>query len=235
MGGFGWQNGFPMQFGGGETETELVYRAMRANVGQGGAAEDDTTTIEGLWRQARAVGIAAFMTFGERSALQAFPDRATDLLPYYERLFLLTNDPATSEQARREAAAYQYALQIASAIPDIATALQVIDPRFSVLGTSFDQADVTVFGRAFEDFTGEEPFNGGRKSTAFPNYSTELVLFVLLDLGGGNAPNASERRAMDSARRLLNDVLPAFNDLQIVTHRGFTLDVDRLDLTSFGA
>jgi hypothetical protein len=235
MPGFGWSNPFPMQFGGGETGTESVYRALRANVGKGGSAEDDANTIEGLWRQARAVGIAAFMTFGERSALQAFPDRATDALPYYERLLLLTNDPATSEQDRREAAAYQYALQIASAIPDIATALQVIDPRFSVLATSFDQADVTLFGRAFEDFAGDEPFNGGRESTRFPNHSTEFVCFVLLDIGGGNQPSPSERRSIESARRLLNEVLPAFNDLQIVTHRGFTLDVDRLDLTSFGA
>jgi hypothetical protein len=224
-----------MSFGGAETETELVYRALRATVGQGGFAEDDTNTVEGLWRQARAVGIASFMSFGERSALQAFPDHATDALPYYEQLLLLTNDPATSEQDRREAVAFQYALQIASAIPDIATALQVIDPRFAVLATSFDQADVTVFGRAFEDFAGVESFNGGRKSTAFPNYSTELVLFVLLDLGSGNVPSPRERRAMDSARRLLGEVLPAFNDFQIVTHRGFTLDVDRLDLTSFGA
>jgi hypothetical protein len=40
---------------------------------------------------------------------------------------------------------------------------------------------------------------------------------------------------MKLARRLLHDILPATANLQIVTHRGFTLDVSRLDLTSFDA
>jgi hypothetical protein len=235
MSGLGWHNPFPLEFGGGETAVERIYYALRSNVGKGGSADDDEGSLDGLWRQSRARGIASVATFGERSALQAFPDRATDLLPYYEQLFLLTNDPATSDHERREAAAVRYTQQIASAIPDIGIALRLIDPRFEVLTTSPDQSDSTLFGRAFEDYAAAEPFGGGRKSTAFPNYSSEFVAYVLLDLGGGIPPTTSERRSMDAAAALLNEVLPAHNSFQIVTHRGFTLDVDLLDLTSFGA
>jgi hypothetical protein len=235
MGAFGWHNPFPLEFGGGETAVERIYYALRAAVGKGGSADDDEGTIDGLWRQCKARAIASVATSGERSVLQAFPNKATDLLPYYEGLFRLTNDPAASDQERREAAAELYALQIASALPDIELALQEIDPRFSLVTTSPDQSDSTLFGRCFEDFAATLPFGGGRKSTSFPNYSTEFVLYVLLDLGDGIVPSTAERRLMERARKLLHDALPAFNDLQIVTHRGFTLDVSRLDLTSFGA
>jgi hypothetical protein len=235
MGSFGWHNPFPVEFGGGETLVERHYLALRSMVGEGGSAEDDEGTIDGLWRQVRARAIASVAAGGERAALQAFPDRATDALPYYERLLAVTNDPSASEQERREAVTVLYALQIASAVPDIVTALQLIDSRFSVITTSPDQSDTTIIGRAFEDYAETEPFEGGRKSTAYPNHSTEFILYVLFDLGGGNPPSTSERRLMQSARKLLNEVLPAHNDFQIVTHRGFTLDVDLLDLTSFGA
>jgi hypothetical protein len=232
MAGLGWHNPWPFEFGGGETPVERIYAALRSAVGKGGAADADETTIDGLWRQARARGIASVATAGERATLQAFPDRATDLLPYYESLFLLTNNPAQSEEERRSAAAVRYVQQIASTIPDVAVALRLIDPRFEVVSPSSDVSDTTLFGRAFEDYAGTEPFGGGRKSTRFPNYSSDFVLFVMLDLGGGVLPTIAEQRSMAAAAQLLSEVLPAFNSFQIVTHHGFTLDVDYLDLTA---
>jgi hypothetical protein len=212
---------------------ELVYRALRSAAGKGGFAEDEARSIDGLIRRVRARAIAAIADMGERAALQAIPTYASDLLPYYERLVGLTADPDLSEQDRRSAAAALYALQLAGDVPSIAAALQQIDARFAIFTAAPATSTTTIAGRAFEDLAGELPFGGGRQSTAFPNYATVLVLFVLLELGDGVAPNAAERRSMKLARRLLHDVLPATNDLQIVTHRGFTLDVSRLDLTSF--
>jgi hypothetical protein len=211
-----------------------LYQALRSAVGEGGSAEQDATTIDGLWRLCRARAIASVASFGERAATQAFPDRATDLLPYYERLLRPIATGETDDE-RREAAALSYALQIASSVRDIAIALRAIDPRFNVTATLPAQSDTTLFGRAFEGLDGSLPFGGGRKSTRYPNYSTEFILFVVLDLGGGVQPTTVDRRLMASAAQLLNNVLPAFNDWQIVTHRGFTLDIDRLDLTALGA
>jgi hypothetical protein len=235
MGQFGWHNPFPCEFGSGETGIESTYLALRSAVGKGGSAEDDEGTSEGLWRQCRARAIASVGTFGERAALQAFPDLATDALPYYEHLLGITSAADDTDDERRDAAAVLYALQIASAVPDIAVALDVLDARFSAITTAYAQSDTTLFGRAFEDFAAALPFGGGRKSTLRPNYSSEFVLYVLLDLGGGVVPSTSERRTLANARKLLLEVLPAHNSFQIVTHRGFTLDDDRLDLTSFGA
>lgn len=234
----GWANPFPCEFGSGPTAVENVYVALRSAGGRGGSAEDDEHTIDGLWRQCRARAIACVAASGERSVLQAFPDRSTDLLPYYERLVGVSSDPGSDPEARREAAAILFTRQIASSVPDIARALADIDPRFSIIATTYAQADATVFGRDFQDFAGSLPFGGGRQSSLFPNYSTSFVLFILLDLGIGIAPTTSERRAIATAGKLLGEVLPGHNSFQIVTHRGtggFQLDVDLLDLTSFGA
>jgi hypothetical protein len=217
------------------TREELIYRALRSAAGKGGFAEDELNSIDGLIRRVRARHVAAVADMGERSARQAIPSYATDLLPYYERLVGLTADPDLTEQQRADAAAALYALQLAADVPSLVTALQQLDARFAVFTAAPATATTTIAGRAFEDLAGDSPFGGGRQGTAFPNYATALVLFVVLELGDGVVPSATERRAIKLARRLLHDVLPATNDLQIVTHRGFILDVSRLDLTSFDA
>jgi len=217
------------------TREELIYRSLRSAAGKGGYAEDEANSIDGLIRRVRARAIATVADMGERTALQAFPNHATDLLPYYERLLGLTADPDLTDDERRAAAAALYALQLAGDVPSIRRSLQHIDARFDVVTAAPETATITIFGRAFQDLAGDSPFAGGRQSTAFPNFATVLVLFVVLELGDGVSPNAAERRSMALARRLLHDVLPATNDLQIVTHRGFTLDVSKLDLTSFDA
>jgi hypothetical protein len=234
----GWANPFPCELGSGPTAVESIYLALRSAGGRGGAAEDDEHTIDGLWRQCRARAVATVAASGERSALQAFPDRATDLLPYYESLVGAASDPAGDPEARREAAAVLFTRQIASSVPDIALALRAIDPRFSVLTATYAESDATLFGRAFEDLAGALPFGGGRQSTRLPNYSTSFVLFVLFDIGASAVPDTSERRALATAGQLLSEVLPGHNSYEIVTRRGvggFTLDVDLLDLTAFGA
>lgn len=216
------------------TREELIYRALRSAAGKGGYAENETHSIDGLIRRVRARAIASVADLHERAALQAFPNHATDLLPYYERLLGLTDDPDQTEQQRADAAAALYALQRASDVPSLRAALQQLDPRFEVLTVSPATSTTTIAGRAFQDLAGAEPFGGGRQSSALPNFAGVFVLRVLLELGDGVAPNAAERRAIKLARRLLHDVLPATADLQIVTQRGFTLDVSKLDLTSFG-
>jgi Uncharacterised protein conserved in bacteria (DUF2313) len=213
------------------TREDLVYRALRSAAGKGGAA-DSEDGIEALIRRVRSRAIAAVDDMAERAALQAFPDHATDLLPYYERLVGLTDDPDLTLEERQAAAAALYALQMASDIPSIERELSKIDPRFSVVTASHERSITTIAGRAFQDFYETMPFGGGRQSTGLPSFAGKLILRVLLSLGNGVAPNADERRKMKLARRVLHDILPATNDLQIATHRGFTLDVSKLDLTS---
>lgn len=216
------------------TRAELIYRALREATGKGGYAENESGSIDGLIRRTRARAIAAVAAMADRSALQALPNHATDLLPYYERLLGLTDDPDLTLEQRQAAAATIYALQHASDIPSLRRALANIDARFDVVTATASRGTTTRLGRAFEDLAGDEPFGGGRESTAYPNYASSSILRVVLALGDGVQPDDDERRALKLARRLLHDVIPATTDLQIVTHRGFILDVSRLDLTSLG-
>jgi hypothetical protein len=231
MGGFGWQNGFPFEFGGGSTSTETIYSAMRSSVGVGGSALDDDGTIDGLWRQARASGLAAAATTGERAILQAFPGHSIDLLEYYEALLQSVPEPDDSLVERQAAVEQLWTERVRASLPDIAADLVAIDARFSVAAFAHASTTDTLLGRAFEDLAGALPFGGGRKSTRFANYSTEFVVTVLFDIGSGVAPSLVEQRLIERARAHLNKVLPATHTFQVLTGVGFILDVDLLDLT----
>lgn len=231
MGGFGWINPFPFEFGGGPTLVETTYRALRAAVGEGGSADDDENTIDGVWRQARASALAAAFATGERAIVNYFPGRATDLLPYYEELLLIVPENEGDEPARRREAERRFTYEPDASVPAVASDLQRIDSRFSIIEIARAQSIETVFGRAFEDFAGALPFNGGRKSTRFANFSTDFVLFVLFDLGSGIDPEPAEAAILREALDLLNGELPTWVNFQTTTADGFILGESLLDLT----
>lgn len=230
MGGCGWSNPFPLELGGGATNVERIYRALRSAVGIGGSAEDDDGSIDGLWRQARASGLAAAATTGERALLNAFPSKATDLLEYYEALLGILPVREDDLPGRRALAAQRFTRQVDVAVPQLLADLQRIDPRFSILETPRAQAIETLFGRAFEDYAAAEPFGGGRKSTLFANYSTDFVVWVLFDIGSGVLPGPAEDAALEAAAGLLGG-LPTWVNFQTATADGFILDESLLDLT----
>ncbi len=231
MGSLGWHNPVPFELGGGETEVELIYQALRSAVGVGGSAEDEDGSIDGIWRQAKARGIAKASPAAQRAAFQAWPFLATDALDYYEKLFFLTPEPDATDEERRLASSTRYTATVRASVPELEADLLAIDPRFSIVDVPETQTETTHFGRAFEDLAATEPFGGGRKSTLFPNYSTEFVVYVLFGLSPGVAPNITEQRLIRLAKEHLNEVLPGWVNFQIVTKIGFVLDIDLLDLT----
>lgn len=231
MGGFGWVNPFPFEFGGGPTLVESTYRALRAAVGLGGSAEDDENTIDGVWRQARASALAAAFATGERAVVNFFPGHSTDLLPYYEELLGIVPEDEENEPARRREAERRYTAEVDASVPALAADLARIDSRFSVLEVTKAQSIDTLLGRAFEDFAATLPFGGGRKSTGFPNFSTDFVVFVLLDLGSGVDPEPAEEAILREGQDFLNDALPTWVDFQTSLADGFILDESLLDLT----
>lgn len=215
-------------------ETERIVAALQSVGGAGGSA-DDQTGIEGLWRRSKARALAQLRNQGERTIDNAFPDRASDLLPYYERLFIVPADPNATDEERQAVVAERYAGPIAVALPDVLDRLRDIDSRFNFVPLDDAESDTTVMGRAFEDLDGAEPFGGGRRSTAFANYSNRFTVYVLFDIGAGALPSLAEAKLMARARTVLADAISAWNDFQVVTSHGFELDTDRLDLTSLGA
>ncbi len=192
MGGCGWANPFPLELGGGATNVERIYLALRSAVGTGGSADDDDGTIDGVWRQARASGLAAAATTGERALVNAFPGKATDLLEYYEDLLLIVPEREGDLPGRRALAEQRFTQQVDVSVPQVTDDLQRIDPRFSVLELPRAQGFETLFGRAFEDYAAAEPFGGGRRSTLFANFSTDFMVWVLFDIGSGVLPGPTE-------------------------------------------
>jgi len=214
-------------------EHERVYRVMRSNVGDGGSARDESGP-EGLWRWVRARYIARAASKSRLAVEQAFPDRATEALPYYERLLRITPSGDATVEQRQAAAVNRFTLSFASDMPDLTRALQRIDPRFNVIMPAAELSVTTQPARAFDGYAAELPMGDGRRSTAWPNYSSDFEVYVVLELGDGVAPGVEERDEISAARRLLDDVLPAHNTAHVATHRGFKLDRSKLDLTSFG-
>ncbi len=88
----------------------------------------------------------------------------------------------------------------------------------------------TLFGRAFEDYAGSEPFGGGRRSTLFANFSTDFMVWVLFDIGSGVLPGPTEEASLQAAAELLGG-LPTWVNFQTATADGFILDESLLDLT----
>lgn len=230
MGGTGWSNPFPLEMGGGPTEIERTYQMLRAAEGKGAASTDDES-IEALWRQSLAKGVGLVGTFDERAALQAFPDKATDLLPYYERLLHTEPAPTASQEERRQTAASRFTASAGFLHAEIEASLQAIDARFVVEIPDQEVCTTTHWGRWFQDYAASEPFGGGRRSTLLPNYATEFIFIAVMDLGGA-FPTPEESRAILRAQRHLAEVLPAWDAIAVVTSFGFELDIDRLDYTA---
>lgn len=228
-------NPCPFLVGGGPTNTSKVYFAMRRAVGVGGSANDELG-IDGLWRRSRALGVAAASSASTRAAYQFWPAIATDAIPYYARVLGLVQETgeADCEFAARVYSGWVARLQ--ADVPHLLQQLQAVDSRVSILEPVW--TTTTQHGRVFEPLwaAGEEPAFGLTSGYSIaPNYSTDFVLFVQLDVGHTGAPTGGEQRIMEQLRAVLLDVLPGWVDFRILTDTGFILDTSSLDITGFGA
>lgn len=230
---FGWHQPWPFEWGGGPTEVERAWTALRDAVGRGGTAKS-LESVDGVWREAKSQALAALRCAGERAAMQAWPDQATDFLEWYERVLLLQPAANDTDVDRQAAATTLWTKEIRSTGGEIEEQLRRIDERFSVLHHTLEQSTTTIAGRTVEPLDGTLPFGGGRIGTEYPLYSSLYVHFVLLDLGGA-APGDAELRAIELARALLDEVLPAWETYQIIHEVGVVLDQSFLDGAAFGA
>ena len=117
----GWSNALPLELGGGPTDAERIYTALRRAMGQGGAGPEGG--IEDLWRQCKARAIADAGLGLEAAVLQAFPGEATELLETWEELL---------------------GVQPAATVADALATSAVFDP--SRFGAAFDSALLDIAG-----------------------------------------------------------------------------------------
>ena len=229
MGGYGGP--WPLDFGGGPTEEEKAYQALRKAVGEGGSAirEDG---IDALWRRCKAMGLAAASTPVERAALQAFPQIATDHLPVYEDVFGIVPPEDATDQDRRIAIVAAYTAKAAENELDLAVGLTAIDTRLAPVAIPRALAWYVQFGKAFEPQDGAPSYGPVFKSTPCPNTSSDFYVPVQLTLAAGPMPTPVDVASIAKAKTFLRAALPSWVDFAVVTNLGpFILDVSPLDLT----
>jgi hypothetical protein len=161
-------------------------------------------------------------------------------MPVWEEILKLTSGTGLSNQARRDIITEKVVFSVTAVTSELDSSLKKIDPLFSVIDIYYDVSRTTVLGRGFEDTNPSDPdacgpaFAGGRKATEWPNYSDEMVCYVLYDIQSP-APTAEQLRMVESAKLLLNEVLPSWVDFKIVydSDDGFILDWDLLGIGTF--
>jgi hypothetical protein len=208
-------NPLPFRVGGGPTHASRAYSLIRQAVGTGGSARNDLG-IDGLWRRARAKGLAASSSAPRRALLQAWPHLATDFLPSYERLLGLSG--LGTEEERRQEVTAAFTRKPSAIFMTLLAELQAIDARFTAcdgppLGTSV----TTLPGRACGPLAGatETPAFGGREYSQIPAFSSDSVCYVRFEPGYTTALLPEDEAILEEARRLLRVRLPSWYDFEI--------------------
>lgn len=236
MGGWGGQNPWPFQWGGGTTDIEDTHKAIRANRGIGGSGPEGGLEDAWLWEEAAA--LVANEKAVERAALQEFPFLATDHIPVYEMRFGLP--PLGTLQDRRAAIDLFVAQEARADVPSLEQELLAISPFLGFEIPTRAQSTLTLQGKTLAPRVAGFPSYGGRVSSNYANYADEFIFHVTWDVvGAGTAlPNDGVTAAVI---RLMNERLPAWQDW--VFHQlggGFFFDggadgLSLFDWSAFGA
>lgn len=225
----------PVQIGGGPDLPNQCYDVLKAAVGIGGSAPDESG-IDGLWRMARAIGLSMGIADLERAARQACPISSQDLLPAWARMLALLT--TSEEDALRQ--------EVVAALPAIArndarslvAELEAIDSRLSVQVAADSTEWVTIDGRSFgptsdvgEGYFGGAPADGATQCSRLPFFTSRSKLRVLFDVGHTGPLTSEESRVREMVRRKLRAILPAWWDFCVITSIGFLAGVSPAGLT----
>lgn len=101
--GFGGQHPYPRKFGGGKPRLEVIHESLNAQRGTAFDAHNPETLV---WLENMAIARAlCFDGWGvnERLSYQWDPDRMTDMLPRWEKIFAIRPSPTATDRERRTA------------------------------------------------------------------------------------------------------------------------------------
>jgi len=226
----GGLNPCPFRVGGGAAPASKTYVAMRRAVGVGGSAQNDLG-IDGLWRRSRAKGVAAGASCSVRACLQAWPNVATDALDSFARVLGTVQHTGESEADYRQRIWAAWVLHLQVDVPTLLQQLRAIDSRFSILEPGL--TTTTHFGRAFGPHaTAETPAWGMFVDPSdWPNFSTDLTVFVRLTLGYAGGPSLGDQRIIEAAKAFLTSALSSWVSSEVLTEVGFHLGHSPLDRT----
>ncbi len=219
MGGWGRQNPWPFQWGGGRSAFEQAWMSLRAMLGPKGPGP--IGGLEDGWREAKVSGIVKVLTMAERAAMQALPQSATDHIPVYEELLHLSPGQL-SDQERRDAISLIWSGVLSALIPELRAALQTIDTDLDVImPLDIDKTANFQFGQAFRNPGGEEfgTWPTTQNESDYPNYANHFILYVLYsNQPVATGPDANKIAAVED---MLRERLPSWVDYVIITSVGF--------------
>ena len=237
-----WTNPLPFSLGGGPTDIESTWRALRGMVG-GEHGPGPEEGIEDLARQQEALAIVAADRAIERAFLQAFPPLSSDALPIWEALYQVAG--ASNDTELRALLAVAWLSAKGATTPSLTADLTAISAQLSIEIEDEDEAIVTVPGKYLAPLDDVPPYGlaspVGLVSALRPNYATQDVLRVVYTL------TADEIEIPDDVTRavvkLLHRRLPSWQTWTLTTTwaegNGFLLDggdhgESVFDLTPFG-
>jgi len=175
-----WTNPLPFSLGGGPTDIESTWRALRAlEGGEHGPGPEDG--LEDLARQQDAVALVGADRAIARAFLQAFPGHASDALPIWEALLQVAGAEDDVElRALLEAARLN---PKGSTTPSLAADLAAISSQLSIEHEDEDDTTVTIPGRYFAaDGAPAVTMPAGLVSALYPNLASRDVLRVVYAL-----------------------------------------------------
>jgi hypothetical protein len=221
----------PLRIGGGPDEVDVAYRVLRASQGIGGSAPDDSG-IDGLWRRARAFGLASGESANVRAFNNFFPFCATDTIPYYERHLGLVASPGATLADRRDEVMRLWPAKASARRADIESELQRIDSRFVVLSVSDHFKSTSMPGRCLAPNAGSgEPTYGARHCSPLARPSSRSTFRIRLATGTSSVLTARDRAVMRTAKIRLRRILPSWCDYTVTTTSTFTLNHSLLGTT----
>lgn len=206
MGGFGWHNPFPFQFGGGPTRTESMYLAMRSVMGgEDGRALGPVGGLEDEWRRARAKTFAALDATQEIAIRQFWPSTATVHLTAWEARTGIDLEP--NDAARRAALVAWTREKVRADCPSLEARLAAMSPYFSLYVTPWEETMASQLGY----WLNPPEYGGGLQ---WPGYSDGYVLRAVWDHEASGVAYPPEP-LLGQLKRFLNDTLPSWVDWRI--------------------
>lgn len=234
MGGFSWDNPFPMYLDDGPTEIELAYEGLHEAAGvstadpsQSALALKDVnplvlSSLADLEVKCTAIAIGAAATWPEHAMYEGFTDTMIDALPAWEKM-LGISPIADSILERQAAVTLAYTRSADAANPALSATLQRVSPKLFLDSLDPDLWVQTMYGKNFSPYPNGEGFYGmygppyrnedaialfGR-SSRWPNYSDAYVVRVRYVLEAGETiPPA---RLLTQTQDLLIETLPAWH------------------------
>lgn len=238
----GWTNPLPMALGGGPTDIENMWRAMRAMMG-GEHGPGPEGGIDDLARQQKATSLAGAERAIERALLQTFPALATDALPIWEELLLASG--ADTTVTLRELLVLAWLPPDGATTPHLTADLTTISAQLTIQIEDVDDVHTTIAGK-YQAPNDDIPSFGTTSppgiSAVLPMFATRDILRAVYTLEAGETEIPAV--AADDVTRLLSRRLPAWQTWTLVQlddddGAGFFLDGGAngnslLDVTAFG-